>query len=58
MTAKPGDKFIDSSTKIVYVVTEVLLDGNYAMLTEANGNHQILMSLEDLKKWENDEKNI
>jgi hypothetical protein len=46
---QPGDEFIRPSTRIVYVVIEVLLDGNYAMLTEVDGNHQILMSQEDLK---------
>jgi len=58
MIAKQGDKFIDPFTKKVYVVTEVLFDGNYAILNDVDGNNQILMSQEDLKKWKNDETNI
>jgi hypothetical protein len=51
MIPKQGDKFIDPLTKKVYVVTEVLFDGSYGILREADGNHQILMSQEDLKEW-------
>jgi hypothetical protein len=52
MTPKQGDKFIDPFTKRVYVVTEILFDGSYAILNEVDVNHQILMSQEDLIEWE------
>ena len=48
-----GERFIDPSTQKIYVVTALLLDGSHVVLKEADGDHQILMTREDLKAWEN-----
>jgi lipocalin len=51
MNAKRGDRFIDPFTKKSYDVTELVMDGSYAILKEVDGNHEILLSQEELKKW-------
>jgi len=54
--AKRGDRFIYPNTKKIYIATELVFNGNYMILTEEDGNNLILMSQEDLKTWEPEEK--
>ena len=51
-TIAEGDRFIDPDTRKIYVVTALVLDGSHVTLKEADGDHQILMSREELKTWE------
>lgn len=52
--AKKGDRFIKPSKNKIYVVKKVFLKGNWAVLKEENGDHQILAPQESLRtrrKW-------
>jgi len=49
--AKRGDRFIKPESKKIYVVSKVVLDGDWVVLKEEHGNHQILTSQESLKTW-------
>jgi hypothetical protein len=55
--AKKGDKFIKPESKEIYVVSKVVLNGDWVVLKEEHGNHQILTSQESLKTWTKFEKN-
>ena len=55
--AKKGDRFIKLSKKNIYVIKKVILNGDWAVLKEENGDHQILVSQESLRtrrKWKKD----
>jgi hypothetical protein len=55
--AKKGDRFIRPSKNKIYVVMKVILKGDWAVLREENGDHQILASQESLRtrrKWKRD----
>ena len=55
--AKKGDRFIKPSKKKIYVVKKVFLKGDWPVLKEENGDHQILASQESLRtrrKWRKD----
>jgi hypothetical protein len=49
--AKEGDKFIKPDSKKIFVVSKVVLNGDWVVLREEHGNHQILTSQESLKTW-------
>ena len=52
--AKKGNRFIKPSKKKIYVVKKVILKGDWAVLKEENGEHQILAPQESLRtrrKW-------
>lgn len=55
--AEKGDRFIKPDSKNIYVVSEVVLDGDWVVLREEQGNHQILTSQESLRTWGKYEKN-
>jgi hypothetical protein len=55
--AKKGDKFIKPESKKIYVVSKVVLNGDWVVLKEEHGNHQILTSQESLKAWAKCEDN-
>jgi hypothetical protein len=55
--AKKGDKFIKPESNKIYVVSKVVLNGDWVVLKEEHGNHQILTSQESLKTWTKCEKN-
>lgn len=54
--AEKGDRFIKPDSKNIYVVSRVVLDGDWVVLREEQGNHQILTSQESLKTWGKCEK--
>ena len=57
--AKKGDRFIKPLKNKVYVVKKVILKGDWAVLQEENGSHQILASQESLRtprKWKKDRR--
>ncbi len=54
--AKEGDKFIRPDSKKIYVVSKIVLNGDWVVLKEEQGNHQILTSQESLKTWGKCEK--
>jgi len=49
--AKKGDRFIKPDSKKVYVVTKVVIKGDWVVLKEENGECQILTSKESLETW-------
>jgi hypothetical protein len=54
---KKGDRFIKPSRKKIYIVKKVILNGDWAVLKEENGDHQILAPQESLRrrrKWKKD----
>jgi hypothetical protein len=54
--AKEGDRFIKPDSKRIYVVTKVVINGDWVILQEEGGDHQILTSQESLKTWMNAKK--
>jgi hypothetical protein len=55
--AKKGDRFIKPESKKIYVVSKVVLNGDWVVLKEEQGNHQILTSQESLRTWGKCESN-
>ena len=51
--AKEGDRFIKPDSKNIYTVTKVVINGDWVILKEEGGDHQILTSQESLKTWIN-----
>jgi hypothetical protein len=57
--AKKGDRFIELSKNKIYVVKKVIVKGDWAVLREENGDHQIVVSRESLRarrKWKKDRR--
>ena len=54
--AKEGDRFIKPDSKRIYVITKVVINGDWVILQEEGGNHQILTSQESLRTWINAKK--
>lgn len=55
--AKKGDRFIRPLSNKIYVIKKVIPKGDWPVLKEENGDHQILASQESLrtrKKWKKD----
>jgi len=48
---KKGDRFIKPDSKKVYVVTKVVINGDWVILKEEDGERQILTSKESLETW-------
>ena len=48
---KKGDRLIKPDSKKVYVVTKVVINGDWVILKEENGERQILTSKESLETW-------
>jgi len=48
---KKGDRFIKPDSKKVYVVTKVVINGDWVILKEKDGERQILTSKESLETW-------
>jgi hypothetical protein len=46
-----GDQFIKPESKKVYVVTKVVINGDWVILKEEDGERQILTSKESLETW-------
>jgi hypothetical protein len=55
--AKEGDRFIKPGSDKIYVVSKCVLNGDWVVLKEDPGDHQILTSQESLKTWEKCENN-
>ena len=49
--AKKGDRFIKPDSKKVYVVTKVVINNDWVILKEEDGERQILTSKESLETW-------
>ena len=49
--AKEGDRFIKPDTGKIYEVVKVVMSGDWVVLKEEEGNHQILTSQESLGTW-------
>ena len=49
--AKEGDRFIKPDSKKIYTVTKVVINGDWVILKEEDGDHQILTSQESLRTW-------
>jgi hypothetical protein len=54
--AKKGDRFTKPFKNKIYVVKKVILKGDWAVLKEENGDHQILASQESLRTWRKGKK--
>jgi hypothetical protein len=50
-TAKEGDRFIKPDTGKIYEVARVVMGGDWVVLKEKEGDHQILTSQESLGTW-------
>ena len=50
---KKGERFIKPCKNKIYVVRKVILNGDWAVLREENGDHQILTSQESLRACRN-----
>ena len=48
---KKGDRFIKPGDKKVYVVTKVVINDDWVILKEEDGERQILTSKESLETW-------
>ena len=48
---KRGDRFIKPGDKKVYVVAKVVINGDWVILKEEDGERQILTSKESLETW-------
>ena len=48
---KIGDRFIKPDSKKVYVVTKVVLNDDWVVIKEEDGERQILTSKESLETW-------
>lgn len=51
--AKEGDRFIKPDSKKIYIVTKVVINGDWVILKEEGGDRQMLTSQESLKTWIN-----
>ena len=51
--AKEGDRFINPDSKKIYIVTKVVIKGDWVILKEEGGDRQMLTSQESLKTWIN-----
>jgi hypothetical protein len=51
--AKEGDRFIKPDSKKIYIVTKIVIKGDWVILREEKGDNQILTSQESLKTWIN-----
>jgi hypothetical protein len=51
--AKEGDRFIKPDSKKIYIVTKIVIKGDWVILKEEKSEHQILTSQESLKTWIN-----
>jgi hypothetical protein len=49
--AKEGDRFIKPDTGKIYEVARVVMGGDWVVLKEEEGDHQILTSQESLGTW-------
>jgi hypothetical protein len=49
--ATEGDRFIKPDSKKIYRVTKVVMKGDWVILNEEDGDHQILTSQESLEAW-------
>jgi hypothetical protein len=49
--AREGDRFIKPDSKKIYRVTKVVINGDWVILKEEDGDHQILTSQESLETW-------
>jgi hypothetical protein len=49
--AKEGDRFIKPDSKRIYMVTKLVIKGDWVILKEEGGDHQILTSQESLSTW-------
>ena len=49
--AKVGDRFIKPDTGKIYEVARVVMSGDWVVLIEEEGDHQILTSQESLETW-------
>lgn len=49
--AKEGDRFIRPDSKKIYIVTKVVISGDWVILQEEEGDRQILTSQESLRTW-------
>ncbi len=49
--AKEGDRFIKPDTGKIYGVARVVMDGDWVVLKEEEGDRQILTSQESLETW-------
>ncbi len=49
--AKEGDRFIKPDSKRIYIVAKVVMNGDWVILKEEGGGHQILTSQESLSTW-------
>jgi len=49
--ANEGDRFIKPDSKKIYIVTKVVIKGDWVILKEERGEHQILTSQESLCTW-------
>ena len=50
--AKEGDRFIKPDTGKIYEVARVVMGGDWVVLKEEEGDHQVLTSQESLGTWE------
>jgi hypothetical protein len=48
---KKSDRFIKPGGKKVYIVTKVVINDDWVILKEEDGEHQILTSKESLETW-------
>jgi hypothetical protein len=48
---KKGDRFIRPDSKKVYVVMKVVINGDWVVIKEEDGERQILTSKESLETW-------
>jgi hypothetical protein len=49
--AKEGDRFIKPDSKKIYIVTKLVVKGDWVILKEEGGDRQILTSQESLSTW-------
>jgi hypothetical protein len=49
--AQEGDRFTKPDSKRIYTVTKVVINGDWVILKEEGGDHQVLTSQESLSTW-------
>jgi len=49
--AKKGDRFIKPDSAKIYKVMKVVINGDWVILREEDGENQILTSQESLETW-------
>jgi hypothetical protein len=49
--AREGDRFVKPDTGKIYAVARVVMGGDWVVLKEEGGDHQILTSQESLETW-------